>query len=57
MHHKFDQYRDCQGKNVGSREEDVEPFRLDADNDIEGASEYQDGSCNRQGWRNLRVYG
>lgn len=29
MHHEFDQYGDCQGENVGSREEDVEPFSLD----------------------------
>lgn len=56
MHHEFDQYRDCQSENVGSREEDVEPFSLDADKDIEGASEYQDCSCNSHGWRDFRVY-
>ena len=56
MHHKLDQYRDCQSKNIGSREEDVEPFSLDTDKGIEGAREYQDGSCNSQGWRDTRVY-
>ena len=34
MHHEFDEYRDCQGKNVGSGEEDVEPFSLDTDDGI-----------------------
>ena len=57
MHHKLYQYCDCQGENVGSREEDVKPFSLDADKGIEGASEYQDGSCNSQGWRDRRMYG
>ena len=57
MHHKLYQYCDCQGENVGSREEDVKPFSLDADKGIEGASEYQDGSCNSQGWCDLWMYG
>ncbi len=40
MHHKFYQYRDCQGKYVSSREEDVKPFSLNADKGIKDASEY-----------------
>lgn len=57
MHHKFDQDCDCQGEDVGSREEDVEPFGLDADKGMESASEYQDGSYNSQGWCDFRLYG
>lgn len=57
MHHKFYQYRDCQGENVGSREKNVEPHSLDADKGIEGTSEHQDGSYNGQSWRDTRMYG
>ena len=57
MHHKFNQDCYCQSENVCRREEDVEPFSLDADKGVESASEYQDGSCNSQGWRDFWVYG
>lgn len=46
MHYELDQYRDCQGKDVGSREKDVEPFGLDADEGIEDTSQYQNRPCN-----------
>ena len=47
VHYKLDQYRDCQGEDVGSREEDVEPLSLDADKSINDTSERQHDSCNR----------
>lgn len=35
----------------------MEPFRLDADEGIKDASEDQDDSCDRQGWRDAWVDG
>ena len=34
----------------------MEPFSPDANKGIEDTSEYQNGSCNSEGWRNLGVY-
>ena len=56
VHYKLDQYRDCQGEDVGSREEDVEPLSLDADKSIEDTSEHQNDSCYRHAWRDTWVY-
>lgn len=57
MHDELDQYGHCQGENIGSREKYVKPFSLDANQGIEGAREYEYGSCNSQGWRDFRMYG
>ena len=56
MHYKLDQYRDCQGEDVSSREKDVEPLSLDADKSIKNTSEHQNDACNRQAWRDTWVY-
>ena len=56
VHYKFDEYRDCQGEDIGSREEDVKPLSLDTDKSIEDTSKHQNDSCNRQARRDTWLY-
>ena len=56
MHDINDQHCNSEAEEIGSREGNMQPFRLDSDDRVESSREYQKRASNSQGWCDLRMY-